>query len=192
MFFHKLRAAALVFCLCAAALRQGVPGRAWQHTKAGNKPGNARAAVLASVSQFEQAYKSRDRQTMLMKLMVPSTDNAVLEKRYQWLRGFGPKDLPGTKHQPILFEGTRGSFVPASYTVLNAAPIDGQHWDVTVREQGSYRDEDGKWAVTRVRHIKLTSYKGRWMVMDYVLKENPEDYGFYVDDIVDKMTKAGK
>jgi len=38
----------------------------------------------------------------------------------------------------------------------------------------------------------MTLTKGKWYVMDYFLKENPEDYGFWVDDIVDHMTKVGK
>ena len=31
--------------------------------------------------------------------------------------------------------------------------------------------------------------KGVWYVADYVLPSNTEDYGFYVDDIADKMKK---
>src|SRR5579871_3404024 len=148
----------------------------------------SRAAALAVVSQFEQAYEHRDKNTMLMKLMVPTNDQAALEKRYQWLRGYGPKDLPGSVHPPILFDHNRGSFVPTSYKVAEAAPEDPSHWQVTVKEEGTYQDEDGHYHVSRIRHFKMTNYKGRWYVMDYYLQENPEDYGFFVDDISDKMT----
>lgn len=156
---------------------------------AGARGASDKAAVLAVVSQFEQAYKHKDKQTMLLKLMVPTTDLGALEKRDQWLRGYGPRDMPGTRHPPILFETSKGSFVPSDYTVSSSAPLDSGHWDVTVKENGTYKDEDGRWKVTRVRHFKLTHYKGKWYVMDYVLAENPEDLGFYVDDISDKMTK---
>lgn len=162
-----------------------------KHGKAGpkTKAGGTKGAVLAVVEQWEQAYKRKDKQTLLMRLMVPTTDLAALEKRYQWLRGYGPKDMPGTKHPPILFETSRGSFVPTGYKVMSAAPAENGRWDVVVREEGTYRDEDGTYDVVRVRQIKLTSYKGKWYVMDYTIKENPEDYGFYVDDIIDRMKK---
>jgi len=152
-----------------------------------------KAGALAVVNQFEKAYQRKDKQTMIMKLMVPvpSTDNNTLEKRYQWLRGYGPHDLPGSRHQPILFETSKGSFVPDSYTVTKVTP-DGDRWKVQVREHGIYRDEDGRYDVSRARLITVTPYKGNYYVMDYVLMENPEDYGFYVDDISDKMTHLGK
>jgi len=64
--------------------------------------GTGRAAVLATVNQFEQAYKRKDKKTLLMKLMVPTSDAGALENGYQWLRGYGPTDMPGTRHPPIL------------------------------------------------------------------------------------------
>ena len=57
-----------------------------------------------------------------------------------------------------------------------------------MQEIGTYSDEDGLFKVDRNRHIKLTLSKGKWWVMDYYLADSPEDYGFYVDDIRDKVT----
>lgn len=151
--------------------------------------GNNRGAVDGIVSQFERAYMRQDKNTMLMKLMIPTNDANALEKRYQWLRGYGPKDMPGTVHPPILFKTTKGSFVPQQYSLLKENPIDATHWSAVVKEIGTYHDEDGRYKVTRTRNFKVTKYKGKWYVEDYYLKENPEDYGFPVDDIVDKMTK---
>lgn len=175
--------------LCAALLA----GAAWGGPpKKPAKSGNAKAAALAVVNQFEQAYKRKDKQIMLMKLMVPTTDALTLEKRYKWYRGYGPNDLPGSKQTLVLFESSHGSFVPSKYTVSSALPEEGGRWRVVVKEEGTYRDEDGRYKVNRIRHFKVTQFKGKWYIADYFLKENPEDYGFYCDDIVDKMTPLGK
>ncbi len=154
--------------------------------------GGTRSAVIAVVNQFEQAYAHKDKKTMIMKLMVPTEDAGALEKRYQWLRGYGPKDMPGSVHPPILFESSKGSFLPTHFAVTAASPTDSNHWNVTVREEGTYHDEDGKYRVNRVRRFTTTKFKGKWYVGDYVLMENTEDYGFFVDDIADKMTPLGK
>lgn len=189
-------------CLSALALIMAVAtpsASAWQRAKKlKTKPkatavkaavGGAKGSALAAVDRFEQAYKKKDKQTMLMKLMTPTQDAGTLEKRYQWLRGYGPKDDPGSKHPPILFESSRGSFVPTSYAVVSSAPAGSNKWQVVVRENGTYRDEDGRYKVLRQRIYTMQNVGGKWYVADYVLKENPEDYGFWVDDIIDKMTK---
>jgi hypothetical protein len=166
---------ALVACAGGAGARQG--------------KGGARAGITAIVIRFETAYEHKERQTLLMKLMNPTQDAETLEKRYQWLRGYGPKDMPGTKHPPILFETSKGSFVPTSYVIKSISVSDPTHGAATVEEKGTYRDEDGKYKVIRTRQFKLVAIKGKWYVADYVLASNTEDYGFYVDDIADKMTK---
>jgi hypothetical protein len=173
------------------ALAMKPPAKKKAPKAAAGKEAATRATVLAVVNRFEAAYKNRDKETLLLKLMVPvpTTDMATLEKRYQWLRGYGPNDLPGSAHPPILFDLRKGSFAPDSYKVLASAPIDAMHYAVTVREEGTYQDEDGHYKVMRVRHFKMTDYKGKWYVMDYYMQENPEDYGFFVDDITDKMTR---
>ena len=145
-------------------------------------------ACLAVVDAWEKAYTRKDAKYLINTLMVPSSDNAVLEKRYQWLRGYGPNDLPGSVHPPILFKTSKGSFVPKSYKVLSTTKLDATHYDIAVQELGTYSDEDGLFKVDRNRHIKLTLSKGKWWVMDYYLADSPEDYGFYVDDIRDKVT----
>lgn len=180
----------LSVCVCAAALAT-MPALAGQKHKGSAKGGGEKAAVLSAVEKFEKAYQKQDKKAMLMKLMVPTTDAGTLEKRYQWLRGYGPKDLAGSKHPPILFETSKGSFVPSEYKVTSSAPSNGS-WNVGVEEKGSYKDEDGKYKVTRKRLVKVTKYKGSWYISDYVLRENPEDYGFYCDDIIDTMKPVGK
>lgn len=200
MFSGKALTALALSATILAASTLTVPtlaSGAKQKTKARKSAGvkrvtGTRAAVLAVVDQFEKAYRRKDKKTMLFKLMLP-TDNAMaMEKRYQWWRGYGPKDMPGSRHPPILFETSKGSFVPAAYKVLEAASTSGGSWSVAVREEGTYRDEDGRYKVSRMRHFTISPQKGKWYVRDYVLKENPEDYGFWVDDIVDKMTPLGK
>lgn len=147
------------------------------------------AGPAATVRAFEQAYERKDKKRMLFQLMAPSNDAEVLEKRYQWFRGYGPHDLPGTRHQPILFETSQGSFVPTDYRILSLHTTGPASARAVVEEHGKYHDEDGNWKVERQRVIKLTKYHGKWMVADYVLRSNQEDYGFYVDDISDRMTK---
>jgi hypothetical protein len=151
-----------------------------------------KSAAIAVVKQFEEAYKRKDKTTMIQKLMIPTEDAGTLEKRYQWLRGYGPKDLPGSVHPPILFDSNKGSFVPTKYAVTAASSNGAGGWNVTVTEEGTYRDEDGRYRVSRVRRFKIAPYKGKYYVADYFLKENAEDYGFYVDDISDKMVSLGK
>ena len=161
-------------------------------SKAKAKATTAQAQNLSLVAAFEQAYQKKQKDRMLNALMVPTTDDATLEKRYQWLRGYGPKDDLGSKHQPILFEGSRGSFVPTAYKVVKTNKLDASHYDIAVHESGRYKDEDGLWAVERDRHIKTTLTKGKWYVMDYYQEDNADDYGFFVDDMRDKMTKLTK
>ncbi len=144
-------------------------------------------ACLAVVDAWEKAYMRKDANYLINTLMVPTTDFAILEKRYQWLRGYGPKDLPGSVHPPILFKTSKGSFVPTSYKLLGTQKLDDTHYDIAVQELGTYRDEDGLFKVDRNRHVKLTLSRGKWWVMDYYLADNADDYGFFVDDIRDKV-----
>jgi hypothetical protein len=159
------------------------------HTAQAAPGGGARAGITAAVTRFEIAYEHKDKKAMLMKLMAPTQDDGALEKRYQWLRGYGPKDMPGTKHPPILFETSKGSFVPTAFVIKSISISDPTHGTATVEEKGTYRDEDGKYKVIRSRQFKLVAIHGIWYVADYVLTSNTEDYGFYVDDISDKMIK---
>ena len=149
----------------------------------------AKAGITGIVSRFEAAYEHKDKKQMLMVLMAPTKDDGALEKRYQWLRGYGPRDMPGSKHPPILFETSKGSFVPVSYKIKSITVSGPKSGTAMVEEKGTYRDEDGKYRVTRDRLFRLVQIGGKWYVNDYVLTENQEDYGFYVDDIADKMTK---
>lgn len=151
--------------------------------------GSAKSGITAVVKQFETAYQHKDKKRMLMQLMAPTQDDGALEKRYQWLRGYGPHDMPGTKHPPILFETSKGSFVPTSYRILSVNVSDAKHGTATVEEQGTYKDEDGKYRVRRKRLYRLINMRGKWYVSDYVITTNQEDYGFYVDDIADTMKK---
>ncbi len=161
-----------------------------RHIKVKKAPvNNTKAAVLNVVSQFEAAYKAKDKKTIIFKLMVPSKEAETLEKRYQWFRGYGPTDMPGSKHPPILFETSKGSFVPSSYYVTTVTPDEPNTWKVNIHEHGTYRDEDGRWDVQRLRQMTVIKYNGKYYVSDYVMMDNPTDYGFYVDDISDKMSK---
>ncbi len=184
-------AAMVAVSMAVVPMAAGAKARPPRHTAVKSASG-PRAAVLLVVDQFEKAYQRKDKKTMLFKLMVPTTDQEAIEKRYQWWRGYGPHDMPGSKHPPILFETSQGSFVPTKYRVSEAVPGEKGRWNVTVHEDGTYHDEDGGYKVARIRHFVITPYKGKWYVMDYVLEENPEDYGFRVDDIIDKMVHTGK
>ena len=188
--------ARIAFSMVALAAASILPARAGQPQDDRGRviAGNNRGAVAAVVSGFERAYMNKDKRTMLMKLMVPTNDADTLEKRYQWLRGYGPKDMPGTVHPPILFKTTKGSFVPTRYSLQEETPIDKTHWTAKVQEKGTYHDEDGSYNVTRIRYFKIVKYSdGKWYVADYYVQGKPiEDYGFYVDDIIDKMTPVGK
>ncbi len=169
--------------LAPAARAQKAPTKAKAPTVTG------KAAAIAVVNQFEAAYARRDKKTMLLKLMVPvpGTDRLTLQKRGEWYAGHGPGDAPGTA--PALFASARGSFVPTKYAITQVKPGEGGRFDVMVREEGTYRDEDGRYKVSRVRLVKTTTYKGKAYIMDYVLPSNQENYGFYVDDVSDTMTK---
>jgi hypothetical protein len=151
--------------------------------------GSAKAGITGIVDAFEAAYAHKDKKLMLMRLMAPTKDDGALEKRYQWLRGYGPHDMPGTKHPPILFETSKGSFVPTSFKITSMTVSGPRSGTAYVEEKGTYRDEDGKYRVTRKRLFRLAQIGGKWYVSDYVIESNQEDYGFYVDDIADKMTK---
>lgn len=175
--------------VASAVLAISNPLAAQRKSRTASAKSDPRAQALAVVDQFEKAYQRKDSTTMILRLMVPSTDNAVLEKRYQWLRGYGPNDPPKGKRPPILFQTSHGSFVPTKYSVLSSRPLEKGRYEFVVREEGTYRDEDGRYRVVRVRNIKLTFFKGKWYIMDYQLPSNTETYGFYVDDITDQMTK---
>lgn len=148
----------------------------------------AKAQVTELVMKFEKAYERKDKVTMITKLMTPDPDDLMVEKRYQWLRGYGPKDMPGSRHPPILFERPRGTFVPKSYLIKSAKPVDSTHFVVSVEENGTYTDEDGKYKVERIRNIKCRRVSNKWYIEDYPAPTD-DDLGFGVDDISDKMTK---
>lgn len=152
------------------------------------KAGSPKAEVTALVAQFEKAYQRKDKVTMIKKLMTPNPDDLMVEKRYQWLQGYGPKDLPGSKHPPILFERPRGTFVPTAYTLRSLTPGDATHYEASVTEKGTYTDEDGKYKVERIRKIKCRKVGAKWYIEDYPAPSD-DDLGFGVDDIQDKMTK---
>ena len=155
---------------------------------AAEKGGSAKVEVTALVTQFEKAYQRKDKVTMIKKLMTPNPDDLMVEKRYQWLQGYGPKDMPGSKHPPILFERPRGTFVPTAYTLRGLTPADATHIVASVTEKGTYTDEDGKYKVERIREIKCRKVGAKWYIEDYPAPSE-DDLGFGVDDIKDKMTK---
>lgn len=150
--------------------------------------GSTKAQVTELVSKFELAYARKDKTTMITKLMTPNPDDLMVEKRFQWLRGYGPKDMPGSRHPPILFERPRGTFVPKSYLIRTVTPGDSTHYEVSVQEKGIYTDEDGKYKVERIRKIKCQKVSNKWYIEDYPAPTD-DDLGFGVDDISDKMTK---
>jgi len=191
---RKSQAMARMACvtLTLMALVGAATAGGFQKNKASSQASGGKSAAVAVIKQFEEAYKRKDKKTMILKLMIPTTDADVLEKRYQWLRGYGPHDLPGSVHPPILFETSQGSFVPTKYAIVSMSPGGSGGWNATVSEEGTYRDEDGKYRVSRLRQFKIAPYKGKYYVASYVLKENPDDYGFRVDDISDKMVSLGK
>ena len=152
------------------------------------KGGSAKVEVTTLVAQFEKAYQRKDKVTMIKKLMTPNPDDLMVEKRYQWLQGYGPKDMPGSKHPPILFERPRGTFVPTAYTLRALTPGDATHYEASVTENGTYTDEDGKYKVERIRKIKCRKVGAKWYIEDYPAPSD-DDLGFGVDDIQDKMTK---
>lgn len=176
----------------SAAQRGKKPKKPAAKAVAGSPKTPGRAGALSVARQFEEAYRKKDKKQMILGLMLPTTDAESLEKRYQWLRGYGPTDPPGGRRPPILFETSRGSFVPTKYQIASDASDGPNRWKVIAREEGSYRDEDGTYRIVRTRHILLSFTKGRWWVRDYINTANTEDYGFYVDDIADKMTHLGK
>ncbi len=180
---------------CAFGITIGVGGMS-AYAKPPSKPkkatlekaGGAKTEVTALVMQFEKAYQRKDKVTMIKKLMTPNPDDLMVEKRYQWLQGYGPKDMPGSKHPPILFERPRGTFVPTAYTLRGLTPGDATHYVASVTEKGTYTDEDGKYKVERIRQIKCRKVGAKWYIEDYPAPSE-DDLGFGVDDIKDKMTK---
>jgi hypothetical protein len=158
-------------------------------TPAAPTAGGTKGKVLAAVDAFEKAYQRKDKTTMLTKMMYPTKDKNILNKRYQWLRGYGVDEIPGMVRPPILFTTAPGSYVPTSYKVVKAEPIDAGNWLVVVSEKGSCQEEGKKYAVERVRHITLYLLYGKWYINNYYNTENPDEYGFWVDDIKDKMTE---
>jgi hypothetical protein len=161
-----------------------------QMTVEAQKGGGDKAAVMAAVKKFEEAYKRKDANMMITKLMAPTQDKVKIQQRGEWLKGNGPGDAPNTA--PPLFKSNRGSFVPSKYVISSATPQSKDKWQVVVKEDGTYKDEDGKYKVSRTRHVTVTKAGGKWLIADYVMKENPTNYGFFVDDISDKMTPIGQ
>lgn len=161
-----------------------------QKGKAGGGGSSAKTAVTAIVKEFEEAYKRKDANTMITKLMAPTQEKGKIQQRGEWLKGNGPGDAPNTA--PPLFKSNRGSFVPSKYVIASATPQSADKWQVVVKEDGTYKDEDGKYKVSRTRYVTVTKAKNKWLIADYVMKENPTNYGFFVDDISDKMTPIGK
>jgi hypothetical protein len=159
--------------------------------------GGEKAAVLATVRAFETAYMQKNKQRMLMALMAPTKDAVKVQQRYEWLRGHGPGDAPNTA--PVLFQSARGSFVPTRYTILTAIKESPTQWKVIVSEEGRSFDQDEiggvmkttKYRVIRKRHFQIVKVGKKWMVGDYYLLQNRENYGFPVDDIADKMQALG-
>lgn len=156
-------------------------------SKKGGKPSGTRGQVAAVIEAFEQAYAKKDKATMLQKLMYPTTDKNVLNKRLQWLRGYSLDEDARSVRPPILFTTAPGSYVPTGYKLISANPIDGANWGAIVEEKGSCREEGKKFSVERRRNVTLIQVKGKWYINNYYNKENPDEFGFWVDDITDKM-----
>ncbi len=160
------------------------------HKASASKSSSAGAgSALAVVDAFEKAYQRKDKNTMLLKLMTPTKDTGTLNKRYQWLRGYGVDELPSAVRPPILFTTALGSYVPTAYKVVSSSAVSAQEYSVTVKENGGCREEGVNYKVERTRRFKLLKLNGKWFVSDYVNPTNTEEYGFYVDDISDKMVK---
>src|SRR5262249_39262699 len=142
------------------------------------KPAPAAQGPRLTVDQWERAYMNQDKKTMILKLMTPQTDDNGMQRRYQWLRGYGPKDAPYPV-PPILFEPSKAPFVPNKYQILPLSPGSAPaEMRAVVREEGSYKDEV-PFKVTRVRQIDLRKVGSRWLIHDYYLKENKGvDLGF--------------
>ena len=101
----------------------------------GGGGGSAKAAVTAIVKQFEEAYKRKDANTMITKLMAPTQEKGKIQQRGEWLKGNGPGDAPNTA--PPLFKSNRGSFVPSKYVIASATPQSADKWQVVVKEDGN-------------------------------------------------------
>ena len=108
--------------VCIGDSAQAKPPRKTKTVATKESGGSAKAQVTTLVAEFERAYQRKDKQTMIKKLMTPNPDDLMVEKRFQWLQGYGPKDMPGSKHPPILFERPRGTFVPTAYALKSATP----------------------------------------------------------------------
>lgn len=146
-------------------------------------------SALAVVEAFEKAYQRKDKNTMILKLMTPTKDVGTLNKRYQWFRGYGVDEKPSAVRPPILFTTAPGSYVPTTYKVVSSSAVSATEYSVTVFEKGGCREEGVNYAVERTRRFKLLKVGGKWLVSDYVNPTNTEEYGFFVDDISDKMVK---
>lgn len=156
--------------------------------KGGSSSAGAGSA-LAVVDAFEKAYQRKDKNTMILKLMTPTKDVGILNKRYQWYRGYGVDEKPSAVRPPILFTTAPGSYVPTTYKVVSSGANSSQEYSVTVKEKGGCREEGVNYSVERVRRFKIVKMNGKWLVSDYVNPTNTEEYGFFVDDISDKMVK---
>lgn len=156
--------------------------------KGGSSSAGAGSA-LAVVDAFEKAYQRKDKNTMILKLMTPTKEVGLLNKRYQWLRGYGVDEKPSAVRPPILFTTAPGSYVPTTYKVVSSGANSSQEYSVTVKEKGGCREEGVNYSVERVRRFKIVKMNGKWLVSDYVNPTNTEEYGFFVDDISDKMVK---
>jgi len=155
----------------------------------GNSSSAGAGSALAVVDAFEKAYQRKDKNTMILKLMTPTKDVGILNKRYQWYRGYGVDEKPSAVRPPILFTTAPGSYVPTTYKVVTSGANSSQEYSVTVKEKGGCREEGVNYSVERVRRFKLLKVNGKWLVSDYVNPTNTEEYGFFVDDISDKMVK---
>ena len=158
-------------------------------TKGASKPSGTRGQVAAVIDAFEKAYQKKDKATMLLKLMYPTTDKNIINKRMQWLRGYGIDEVPAAVRPPILFTTAPGSFVPTTYKLVSANPVDGTNWSAIVEEKGGCREESKRFSVERKRNVTLLQMKGKWYINNYYNQINPDEYGFWVDDITDKMVQ---
>lgn len=155
-----------------------------------NTASGTKGKVLAVIDAFEKAYQRKDKNTMLTKLVYPTTDKNILNKRYQWIRGYGVDEVPAAVRPPILFTTAPGSFVPKSYKVISVNAIDGANWGAVVEEKGSCQEEGKRFSVERKRNVTVTQMNGKWYINNYYNKENPDEFGFWVDDITDKMVQV--
>jgi hypothetical protein len=190
--------ALLILGLSCLSLLCAAPSHAAQKRKRGKQAsskaaapvGGTRGKVLATIDAFEKAYQRKDKNTMLLKLMYPTTDKNLLNKRYQWLRGYGVDEVPAANRPPILFITAAGSYVPKTYKVISANPTSSANWTAVVEETGSCQEEGKRFSVKRRRTVTLAGMNGKWYIDNYFNPENPDEYGFWVDDITDEMKQT--